>query len=458
MRNPLRSIFLYLMQLSALLIFVTGCRDNDGDSDVNPIEAIFISSNENTLPVGEEFVFTVLNNLDEDITSISKIYIGNTLIEGNVFSPEEPGEYSVVAQYKHNDELYTSNTIQVNVAPKATIVNLFDRITHYTRKATDVLPVPENILKISNTTHARKITNDMIAQLHGKLRLNVTVWAACDNYDRKGHIQLVFVPTGEDYVDNENKIEIEIARFITPFMNRNISPDHVDYSFEIDNVLKLLKDTSLKEKYDFYISMDLNGLTSTGQKQVPGCEGRKETFIASIDFVSPKSEYEHTAQTFHLLAKKFGIKSYKDSNTDVLGEAVKTFSINTEKDIQNAKLYFITSSHGANQGGEEYNRREHFLSFDGSSVASFIPGGVSCEPFRVVNTQGNGIYGPSPRTDEEWASFSNWCPGDIIPIREFDLGTVSAGNHVLKIEIPSAQFVDNQGSISVSAYIQGETE
>ena len=83
-----------------------------------------------------------------------------------------------------------------------------------------------------------------------------------------------------------------------------------------------------------------------------------------------------------------------------------------------------------------------------------LPGRPSCEPFRVYNTQANGIYGPTPMTDEEWQSFSNWCPGDVIDIRIIPWGSVAAGPHQLVIEVPDAVFVGDEGNFPFSLYVQ----
>src|SRR5690606_13163610 len=78
-----------------------------------------------------------------------------------------------------------------------------------------------------------------------------------------------------------------------------------------------------------------------------------------------------------------------------------------------------------------------------------------CEPFRVYNTQGNGIYGQNPQSPAWWASWNNWCPGDVIPVRTIDLGTLEPGTHTFVLSVPTAQFVDQQGYIPVSLYLQG---
>ncbi len=86
----------------------------------------------------------------------------------------------------------------------------------------------------------------------------------------------------------------------------------------------------------------------------------------------------------------------------------------------------------------------------------YRPGEPTCEPYRIYNTQGNGIYGPTPRTPAQWQSFSNWCPGSVIPIRQIDLGNLTAGPHQFVIDVPAAVFVGQQGYIPVSLYLQGE--
>jgi len=89
-------------------------------------------------------------------------------------------------------------------------------------------------------------------------------------------------------------------------------------------------------------------------------------------------------------------------------------------------------------------------------VLFYKPGELTCEPYRIYNTQGNGIYGPTPRTPGQWQSFSNWCPGAVIPIRAVALGNLTAGNHSFKIRVPSAVFVDGQGYFPISLYLQGD--
>jgi hypothetical protein len=86
--------------------------------------------------------------------------------------------------------------------------------------------------------------------------MNIVLTAACDNYDRLAGVNLVLVPKGStSYTYNQADIKrIEIGRFITPFMNKNISPTQVPYSYQVDNISNILHDTSLASVYDFRLN------------------------------------------------------------------------------------------------------------------------------------------------------------------------------------------------------------
>ena len=110
--------------------------------------------------------------------------------------------------------------------------------------------------------------------------------------------------------------------------------------------------------------------------------------------------------------------------------------------MNNAKLFLSISNHGSNTDGEEYARRQHFVYLDDQMIFQFKPGGKSCEPYRINNTQGNGIYGPTPRNFRNWLSFNNWCAGDAIPNREIDLGNLTAGDHYHTVEADDEDTLD----------------
>jgi len=313
--------------------------------------------------------------------------------------------------------------------------------------------VRPGIKRLSNTTYVTKLTKEQIALISDKLELEIIIGAACDNYDRIGNVFLNLLNQGDEFSKLNVVKRIEIARFITPFMDKNKLPNSVPYTFEIDNIAKILTASNLSEKYDFWVEFSVGGTTGAGRKQIKGCSESNLTFLGTLTLHSPKGTANKTNQYLFPIAASVGLNNY--DNTDILGQTIKSFEIDVSSTIKNAKLYLITSNHGSNRGGEEYVRREHFVYFDGSLIAKYKPGGKSCEPYRKYNTQGNGIYGASPQTTKWWTSWNNWCPGDKIPIRVYDLGNLEKGKHIFKIEVPDAKFVDGQGYFPLSAYIQG---
>ncbi|MCB9248799.1 MAG: hypothetical protein H6613_09780 [Ignavibacteriales bacterium] len=58
----------------------------------------------------------------------------------------------------------------------------------------------------------------------------------------------------------------------------------------------------------------------------------------------------------------------------MVGQTIRTLEFTTSTSIQNATLYLITSNHGANAGGEEYVRRNHYIYFDETLIDAYKPG------------------------------------------------------------------------------------
>jgi len=338
---------------------------------------------------------------------------------------------------------------------EAAPVTIFDKVLYYDGYAETVSePVPEGTIRVSNSQYAAKIPESFIKSINNKLEMKVVVKAACDNYDRIGNVFLSLINKGEDYDKSKIVGQIEIARFITPFMDKNKTPDEVPYNFTIDNIARLLADSDYNTKYDFWLELDIFGVPYAANQQISGCSGRNDVFYGSLTLTPGAKNSDKPSQYLLPVADYIKLNNY--NCTDEVGKTIMSFTNDIPTDLKNAKIYIITSNHGANSGGEEYNRRSHYVYFDNKLIDTYIPGGKSCEPYRQYNTQRNGIYGNSAMTDAEWASFSNWCPGDAIPIRVYELGDLQKGSHTFRFEVPDAKFVGKQGEIPLSAYIQGE--
>jgi len=344
-------------------------------------------------------------------------------------------------------------------------LTVFDDVIFYGMyEATVTEPVPAGAIRHKNWSYAKKLTDQQLASFGNMLTMTVRLNPRCDNYDRIGNVNLALVPKGSATYIYEEATKIELGRYITPFMDMRDQPNEVPYVFQIDNITKLFQDDALKAEYDFWIEFEVYGYQGgPGQGgaavEIPGCAGRNDVYQGTLEFTSynnPNLTYQ--SHYLYPLSHKFELKNYTLDGTDVLNETVKTITFTLEENVPNAKIYLITSNHGANAGGEEYERRNHFIYFNDEQVFTYMPGGLSCEPFRQYNTQGNGIYGPTPRPLWQWQSFSNWCPGDKIPIRVIELGDLEAGEHNFRIEVPDAEFVDDQGYFPMSVYLQGGAE
>lgn len=317
-------------------------------------------------------------------------------------------------------------------------------------------PTTPGVLRLRNDLFTTKLSADQLAAIGSTLQLSVLITAACDNYDRIGNVNLVLVPKGDATYNTNTAQKIELGRFITPFMNKNVSPTDVPYVFNIDNAAKILKDSALNLAYDFWVEFEVFGVPYAAQTQVAGCSGRNDVFYGTLDFITNEDTTIPNNTFLSAINFKKDLNNYQVGATDVIGQTIRTINYTLPQDITNASYYLITSNHGSNSGGEEYNRRFHYIYHDNVEVLNYKPGELTCEPYRVYNTQGNGIYGASPRTPAQWQSFSNWCPGAVIPIRTVTLGNVAAGAHTFKITVPTAVFVGAQGYIPVSLYLQGE--
>jgi len=352
-------------------------------------------------------------------------------------------------------------------------LNLFDEVTYYNMYEGPVAePVPAGMIRTKNSSYSKKLTPEQIASIGNTLTLNVSLSPLCDTYDRIGNVNLVMVPSGATaYSYNDTNImRIEMGRFITPFMNMLVTnPASVPYTFQVDNITRVLHDISISANYDFWIELEVYGYqgdSSAGAvHDLPNtCPGRNDIYKGSLTLTSTNNPDGNQGDDNYLvpLSYKYELKNYTLNGTDVVGETVKTINFTLDEPVPNAKLYLITSNHGQQ---EEFIRRDHYVSFDEEQVLMYMPGGLSCVPYRVFNTMPNCIYINCvtgfyrPNTNGAW-SWNNWCPGNKIPTRVIDLGNLPAGPHSFRIEVPEAEFLNNNGEngdgyFPMSVYLQG---
>lgn len=329
-------------------------------------------------------------------------------------------------------------------------------------------PTLDGILRHRTSLYAIKLTDEQLAQIGDSLEMHVRVQACCDNYDRIGNVNIAFVPKGQATYKPDEVQRIEIGRFITPFMNKNKKPDTVPYEYKVPYLSYIFRDSELRAQYDIWVELEIFGVPYAANQQIKGCADRSDVFLGTLKF-STINENRDVMTDKDVLVPiviknpeyiAHNLNNYDERATDEIGKTIKTYTFTVPKDVADGQLVVVTSNHGANEGGEEYNRRWHYIYYDGGEepVMVYKPGRNSCEPFRKYNTCPNGIYGYFKRSDETWQSFSNWCPGDVIDNRIIDLGEVKAGTHTVCISVPDAEFVGGQGDIPVSIFFQGLTE
>ncbi len=322
----------------------------------------------------------------------------------------------------------------------------------------------DGILRHRNSLYAKKLTDTQLEWFGEELDLKITIGALCDNYDRIGNLNLSLVPKGETSYDPFKVDRIELARFITPFMDKNKWPDEVSYKYDITSASYIFRDKTLRDKYDYWLEFEVFGIPYAANTQILGCRDRNDVFNGTVEFISSETAAEATDNHVFvpIVMKKpeyisSNLNNYNENGTDTIGKCTKTYKFNVPQKVSDSQIVLITSNHGANAYGEEYNRRLHLVYLNGELITTYTPGGVSCEPFRYLNTQTNGIYGNS-RSEVSWRNQSNWCPGDLIPIRYLNLGELEAGDYEIMIRVPDAVFPESQGDIPVSMYFQGFKE
>jgi len=298
-------------------------------------------------------------------------------------------------------------------------------------------PAPEGLIRLSNTKYLRKLTEQEKRAVGNKLTVKVSVKAGCDNYDRIGSVALYKTPKGKSF-DDKGAEQYELLRIMTPFMYRTRQPDHIPYIAEIDQLASLFKDNNS----DIWIMTEVFGTTGAGQKEVIGCNGSLLTFTVSVDLITEKGNSQESNNQYSLFC------NYTMNGEDtVAGYNAKAGSFTLKKDVESAKLYVISSGHGAGEGGEEYNWREHVVYLDGKEHTR-LEMSQNCAPYEIYNTQPNGIYFGNIAKERR-----SWCPGAPVPTRIINLGPLKAGEHTIKATIPEARLLETKSYYVVSAYV-----
>ncbi|KGO78991.1 hypothetical protein Q763_15880 [Flavobacterium beibuense F44-8] len=117
----MKKLFCFLA-IAATAAFTSCSSDDDSGNNDNGggdvVTGITLTSSSSTVTLGSAFTFTVKNNLNEDVTAASTIYVDDTALEGNTYTATEAGTYTVHAT---NGD-FTSADVTVTVTEEVATV------------------------------------------------------------------------------------------------------------------------------------------------------------------------------------------------------------------------------------------------------------------------------------------------------------------------------------------------
>ncbi|SMD18513.1 peptide-N-glycosidase F-related protein [Pedobacter nyackensis] len=377
--------------------------------------------------------------------NITKPYAAEALLiyvstDGSAFNVNKAQQFfdQLPAKQKTTTLGKEITTALSKLAEQIVTINVLKNVDFYDGYAAKVAhPVAKGVTRISNAEYLRQLSPAEIDKIGKTLKVKVTIKSGCDNYDRIGHVTLVVMPKGEQF-NLEKGEQFELLRIMTPFMYRTRQPDHIPYEAQIDQMVSTIKQAGK----DVYLLTEVFGTTGAGQREVIGCDGSLLTFNVSVDLISDKTKDLSTQKGISLL-------SYYslDGKDKTAGKNSKQVSFELPDDTKTTVLYLISSGHGAAEGGEEYNWREHIVDLNGKEYTR-LEMSQNCAPFEMYNTQPNGIYFGDIGKERR-----SWCPGGPVPTRIINLGPLAKGKHTLKISIPEAEFEKTDSKYYVSAYL-----
>lgn len=301
---------------------------------------------------------------------------------------------------------------------------------------------------------------------------NLTQYSNGDAYDRTGTVFVIPLDRKISFLDglrngiknlpvytDKNKKEyqgvistneylppIELMRFFTSFgvraYNRNVEiegyhwADSVNYKQDISDMLPRLKGEvwvgvfiGNYNKGGHFINLDLDYYPAEA-------DNNTNYWVAPIF---------NTLNILEMAGQSYGTMFNGDSLTVL---------VEIPKNLKSLQLRYISTGHGGWDGGDEFNKKQNEIFFDGELIYHFIPWRTDCASYRMYNPA-SGNFGDGLSSSD--LSRSNWCPGTTtnpvyIPIRN-----LKPGIHTFKIAIPIGKPEGNSFSAwNISGTLIGE--
>ncbi len=222
----------------------------------------------------------------------------------------------------------------------------------------------------------------------------------------------------------------ELVRFFTSFgvghFNESFTLDGVEwldenyYKQEITELADLLRD-------DVLIGAFIGNYDKGGHK-------------LSLDLLAYPGDYEWKEETTRHSLPLFNTCNVMEMSGQNYGRLFLTDTLEVEfellKDVENARLRYISTGHGGWDGGDEFNPKENVITVDNGKRFTHTPWRCDCATYRDQNPVSGNFWNGLTSSDY---SRSGWCPGTATNPVYFDLGELKAGKHTIRIAIPQGK-------------------
>lgn len=277
----------------------------------------------------------------------------------------------------------------------------------------------------------------------------LTQYSVGDAYDRTGSVFVIPTSKAKSFLDAMHNLDampgfkqgddfypalvstadydvpVELMRFFTGFGVRQFNHNQVPGQTWVDSVTYRMNVTPLAETLegDVWIGAYIGNWDAKGHK----ISLRLTYYGADPDDVVGERHVQPLFNTVNLMEQDG--QPYPIFMLD--GNLRAPFHL--DRPAKKACLYYITTGHGGWGGGDEFNQKINTISLDGQKVIDFIPWRDDCATYRN-NSPCSGNFSNGLSSSD--LSRSNWCPGTVTNPEYIYLGDLTAGDHVITVDIP----------------------
>lgn len=300
--------------------------------------------------------------------------------------------------------------------------------------------------RLNGYTFVRKLTAAEKSQLGNNLRLNFTLHARYDGWDRIAEFGYIKTPlnyAGAMLPDSVWQKRTGIARYITPYFLKYNSFNKIDYSFDVSAFAQDLRST-LEDVWIIYQVAANPTYTDPSHVDTGFCA--LDGFHLDASLLSNGSTANDSTKYFQNLFSQ-----------NVTGNGIVTVTFQLAKPAHNVMAFITTSGHGNEEGWA----RQNVIGIDGVQKGSYSTK-VLCTPATYYDSiNPNGAKGPG--TTWRYPT-RNWCQGGTVPPHSIVIGDLPAGTHTFTLDmsklVEAGGTVRNivtavNGNIEAEAYLTG---